>query len=413
MSVTRFPIYLSPLLQNQCDTIALASQCVHSGNMTTKEALKVAKLTLSNYTKNNDIHSILTNFTVQVLGIDPKFVEFTQPIDKGSSEEQVYIVKSIRKNRSIAVFKIFKENSKNFLPEVFSLQFLCDTKIADFYSPRINVMGKYKLKKNNYFLICESVAPGKSLMTYYKSNQFDILERGVRKCGLTLAKLHQYFPAIRRGISSSLEEESQEKLTKAIEKLTLFPQNGIDVKKLQVLFDRRLKIVKGDTLSIGFTHGDPTLENVFFEPTTGTITWIDPPTFADSVSSIQQPDGIVARDFHLFISDIKSKQVNHSLNHKNEVCAHTYLPDKKVSSLINTFYSGYIGAKRNPPTRSQIDLYSLMSHFSVIDSTTVFDPLCSLPEPLKSAEKHRVVKILEDLELQLEGFRRPAIQDLS
>ena len=219
------------------------SQKAHAGSFSNDDARGKAVHILTNYSKP-DLAASLKHFTKKSLGLKVDEFEIKPAEEIGYSGDKVYIIWNKQKE-SLGALKVFKESSENFLPEIFSLAFLKDAQIPTFASPRIEALGKCQVEECNYFLLCETAAPGLSFMSHYKNAlPIEALEKGMHQCGYSLAKLHQHLPGTIQKVPPDLEKRTREYLEKAIENLTKFPQPGIDVVKLRALFENSLKEIE-------------------------------------------------------------------------------------------------------------------------------------------------------------------------
>lgn len=394
---------LVPRIQRECANVVLFSQKVHEGSFSNEQAREKAAYILTNYSKVDFIAS-LKHFTKKALQLNSDHFEIKATEEIGHSGDKVYIVWN-KENKSVGVLKVFKEDSENFFPEIFSLKFLKDAEIPAFASPNIEALGKCRLEDKSYFLLCETVAPGCSFMSHYKNClPIESLEKGMHKCGYSLAKLHHHSSGKIKKIPEDFIKRTREYLEKAIEILTQFPQPGIDVKKLRDLFEFSMKEIESEAIPTAVIHGDTKLENVFYDPQTDTVTWIDPPKLSESIHNSGSPIGIPAKDFNSFVVDIAHQQVQFFLDDHQKVCSKKLITDENISTLLDAFCTGYQEGGGNLPTKKQLDFFSLAGYLYFTAGAKTLDPACSIPEPFKSIKQYRTIKTLKALEVLLKTF---------
>ena len=391
---------LAPRAERERANVIRYSKQEHTGAFSNEQARNNAAHVLTNYSKS-DLLASLKHFSKKSLRLNSDEFEIKPAEEIGYSGDKVYIIWNKQK-KSLGALKVFKEDSKNFFPEIFSLAYLKDAQIPAFASPRIEALGKCEVNDNRYFLLCETAAPGCSLLGHYKNAlPIEKLEKGMYKCGFSLAKLHQHLPGTITKIPADFEKRTREYLEKAAQNLTTFPQPGIDVKKLRELFERSLKEMGSEEIPAAVIHGDTKLVNVFYDPVTDEITWIDPPKLSESVHPSGSSIGIPIKDFYSFIADIPFNQMGFFLDAQHNVCSKKLISDENIPLLVNAFCEGYQAGGGKLPTKKQLNFFSLASHLYFAADPRPLDPECSIPEPSKTSRKYRMAKILQDLEMRL------------
>lgn len=393
-------VYVIPRHLRESTKVVKLSKEVHGRSVAPQKAMEAIENTLTDYSKQENLMGSLSHFAEKILHVSAKEIEIREADEVGWSGDKVFGI--WKEGKCLKIFKIFQEGSKNFLPELFSLEFLKSAKLKNFSAPKIDALGKCVLKGEKYFLLCESVAPGKSLLQHYRNQlEFDDLKRAVFLCGQTLARLHQHVSGKPQGLPEELEKITREYLDKAIKNLKVFPQQGIDSDKLQAAFELTVEKLKSEPFATGVIHGDTKLINVFFDPETNTITWIDPPKLSDSIDHSGNPIGIPAKDFYSFIADIEYQQVVVALNENKQVSLKQIFSNEEMQKLKEAFSVGYKEAGGQLPTQSQLDFLSMAAHLYFIAFDSTSDPNCSIPEPLKSSKMRRMAKIFDDLRIRL------------
>lgn len=392
----------TPRLQRECEKVLLLSQQEHAKAVARPMATTTADRILTNYSKKVSFESCLKNFACKALRRSAAKLDIKAVEEVGYSGDQVYAVWDRTANRAIAILKVFQESSENFFPEVFSLDYLSSKEMANFSSPQMRALGKCSYNDKNYFLLCESTAPGSSLLSHYKNGlNFTDLERGIKECGRTMATLHRSISGKPQALSEALEKKTRELLALAVEKLKAYPREGIDADKVAALFERTLADVKTEPFPAAVIHGDTKLINVFFEPQTNTVTWIDPPKLSESIDSSGHPIGIPAKDFYSFLADIEHQRFTFLLEENNQVRSKELLSQEQVERLKIAFSSGYKKAGGQIPTQKQLAFFSLAAHLYFIGTDRTQDKNCSILEPQKSSREYRMRNIYKDLAARL------------
>lgn len=385
----------------ECKSIIRLSQQVQAKIVASSVATEIANQTLTDYTHARGLEESLKNVTKKILCTDSKSLKIIEADEIGYSGDKVYCVWDSDANQPLAIIKVFQESSKNFFPEVFALNYLQSNHIPSFFSPQIKGFGKCLLQKKNCFFIVESIAPGCSLRRHYRESlPFADLERGIRECGRALAKLHQYAPGTPQSLPDYLEEGIRQDLDKAVEQLKTFPQERIDPEKLQKLFEKTLTDLKSEAFPTGVIHGDAKLINVFFEPRTDTVTWIDSSRLSASIDLLDGSIGNPAKDFYTFIADIEHQQIMYFLEN-DQICSKKLMSDEEIRKLVEAFTTGYQEGGAQTPTQKQLAFFSLAAHLYFIGRDSTKDVNRYIPEPLKNSKKYRMNKIFKDLETRL------------
>ncbi len=388
----------APRYQRERDKVVRLSKQEQEGSLSRQTALEIVNHTLTNYSKSDNLIASLEAFAKKTLQINNCAIKEIDEV--GSSGDMVYCVYDSKTNRSLGVLKVFQVSSANLFPEIFSLQFL--NADPDLSTPTIEALGKCAIKDKNYILLCESVAPGRSFLQHYKNSlPFEDLERGMRLCGQTLAKLHRHASTTHPSFPEPLEKRTREYLAQAEEKLNLNPQTGIDIEKLKKAFESAMTNVQSEALPASIIHGDTKFANVFFDPASDTVTLIDPPKLYESLEASGNAIGIPAKDFYSFLADIEHQQVQFYLDDNNRVCSKKVLSNTQVEKLKQAFSEGYQEAGGALPTTHQLEFFTLAAHLYFIGTDNTRNPNNTIPEPLKSSKKHRLAKIYKDLQARL------------
>jgi len=392
----------APRLQRECSQVLLLSQQEQAKAIARQAAAASAKRILTNYSKKDSFDSCLKNFACKALGLSASSFDIKAVEEVGYSGDLVFAIKDRARNRSLGILKVFQESSDNFFPEVFSLNYLTSRGLANFSSPRMRALGRFHYGDNDYFLLCESTAPGSSLLGHYRNGlPFADLERGMKECGRTMAALHRSHRGKPQALSEALEKKTRELLLLAVEKLKAYPQCGIDVEKLAALYEKTLAEMKSEPLPTAVIHGDTKLINVFFEPQTNMVTWIDPPKLYESIDPDGMPNGIPAKDFYSFMADVEHQRFSFLLDENQKVRSKELLSLEQIEKLKKAFSLGYEEGGGKLPTQRQLAFFSLAAHLYFISSDRTRDKNSCIPEPQKSAREYRMKNIYSDVECRL------------
>lgn len=369
---------------------------IHQNRTDYAEAIINLKQALPDDSVGNDLVPASQKLVRRVLRKEIDLQEVTDEV--GWSGDRVFRVINPKNGQPEAILKIYREASENLFPEVYALDFLSRHR---FPSPRILGLGTYQANNDCYFALCESLAPGRSVLTLFKQADFAILSKGISACGKSLAKLHRYRSRTLNRLPAAYETKMRQYLKETIEKLKQYPQLGIDDESLVKLFEQTVINVQSKPIPSGIAHGDTKMINVFFDADTGEVTWIDPSKLAASLDSEETPCGMPAKDINSFLDDIAIKQIEFNVERDHLVTHKKIRTDAQIEFLKQAFLEGYVANGGILPSQEEIALFSLGSHLYFVANTGVLDPACRDPEPLKTSKRYRIQLILDDIRRRL------------
>jgi len=388
-------------LPNEIANVLKLSERVLKNPALKKEAIYALRKTLRDFSSNNDLISALNHFAQNALLSSSEQIQIKEVDDeRGSSQDRVFRVMDIKADRLIAIIKIFKETSDNFLPEIYALRLLNETKFQHFCSPELHMLGRCCVQEERYLLLCESAAPGRSLLYTYKESDLQTLLNGLYACGKSLAELHVYARGQPQSLPKPLETKTRAYLAQAIENLNKYPQRGIDPEKVREMFETIVAKVKSQQTLSGIIHGDTKLINVFFDPKTGIAPWIDPPKLPDSIDAMGNSIGVPAKDFYSFIADIDYQQEKYVLNSQGEAALQRIRSMSEVEQLKASFISGYKEGKGILPSKEELEFFSFAADLYFI-AMAEFDLYPKMTEPSRSSKIYRLNKTYDNLRARL------------
>lgn len=271
--------------------------------------------------------------------------------------------------RLTCVVKTMNRRTAEFARELCSLQQLTDLKLQHCSFPSIKTLGKFYEKDAVHCLFIQTAAKGHSLSTLIedlckaegldRELKMDALKKALMKAAVALAELHLK----NRNQAAPLCED-----VIALNLTTL--RDIYDLLQWDIKARGRVHLTKAELESIytnivhavennwgisGYCHGDPHLDNLFFDSATEQFTLIDTPAFLTSIDEKGRPIGFPANDFAWTWGSICDKGMR---------CG---LPAEEVITLQKIFISEYKRLMGDAlPPREAIQLALLSKHILFI-----------------------------------------------
>jgi len=398
---------LTLLAFNAIHDTQLISLKAHQEELTAEEADKEIERILTDYSQGSELSTSLCFFVSEVMGINQNDLKI-EGILSGGSGDSTYRVLDSKTSQALFIVKSYRENSQNYLPEIFSLEFLKQAQIDHFSTPNLLGVGKCSVGNICYFLLLESLAPGRCLgdlchdvakhppYSRDRDQSFDILLKGVRACGKSLAELHSHLQGKESPLSDKVKKIIHRDLEATIEELGSHPEIGVDLEKLRKYIEFTIQNLDFEPHPPAFTYGDVKWMHAFFDPNSNSVTWIDPPTLSLSIGNKGEPVGMSTRDFYAFMSEMDHRRVQVYLNEAQEVDQREFLLKTEVETLKEAFQSEYQKGGGSLPTPRQIEFGSLLYELRFISWMSA-DITPAYPEPTKTALEQRREKIFAKL----------------
>ena len=349
----------------------------HGEKISNAEARSLLSTRLKDYTRKQGELKSLISFVKEATNAQPFFIK---PVNDqiGWSGDRVFKVIDEMTKENILFLKVFASDSKNFVDEVFSINFL--NKVYDSSCPRIEAIGKFSEEGKLYFVVAQTPAPGVSFQTLYsamakndRSKAFEHLKSAVIACGKGLAKLHAI-----RGNEKPYPAEFMQwikiDLAKTLQKL---PQD-FTVDKLQKRVNYLLEKTKSWTLFPTATHGDVKLIHAFYNHAGKGFGLIDPPHLAKSIAPSGEPQGIALTDYTYFIFSILLNRVEYGLDDET-VWKRELLTEEEAIELVALFEASYREHGGMPPSKEEKELFELRYLLNFI--AKYMDEPCKIAEP--------------------------------
>lgn len=393
-------------------TLAVVKQ-VHQQKLSHAQGISELCNTLTDYSQAAGLESSLLYFVEKTTARLAKDLYIEEPEEKGFSKDPVFIVRDRGTSDKILILKLFADHSPNLIPEIYSLQFLTESRIPDFFSPEIHALGRCRQGEISYFILAETVAKGNSILYFCKQQaKFDIgspernrslliLSKGMHLLGRSLAQLHTHKKCEFKKLPEEFLKRVEGYLTTTLEKLKANPIEGIDSKMLQTSYADAQKSFESRKRSTTVIHGDVKFENVFFDPDCVRITLIDPAKLADSLDSFDQPIGCPAKDIGSLLACFKDWKADYFLNEQLVVSSKELLTNNEITQLIDAFIKGYKEVEPGFCSQTDLDFFSLAGklYFFALDRTK--DPNVQIKEPLLTQMRKKIETITEDLKSTL------------
>lgn len=390
---------------NQSIQIIYAFQ---KGTLSKDEATKQIEKISNDYSHGNTQIDSLTNFAHTVfdignISISPVTTEI------GWSGNHVFWVRDIETTEIKLFLKVFEKDSKNFLSELYGLDYL--QKVQGVVSQQLQALGKFYLDSQCYFVIAEAPAKGHSFQYYYnevakhpiasqdRQKALQTLIQGSHICGIALACLHTHFKGQLLPLSREVEKAMRADLERAISKLKVFPQESLDIDKLNKCVDIAIEKMKSEQHLTGVTHGDVKLIHAFYHQADQQITLIGSRQLINSIRQDGSLQGFPAKDYYTFVRSLLLNRFGYSLDAGLQSHRQELLTADEASQVIDAFQEGYKTAGGISLTATEEDFLLLSHNLMFIGN---LDRV--LPEPDLTRLKDLVALSLGDIRHRLESI---------
>lgn len=375
------------------------------GSISKDKAIKQIEMMAHDCSDENDQIASLTKFARTALDvgnvtISPVITEI------GWSGNSVYWVQDIETKEIKLFLKVFERDSKNFLPELYGLDYL--QKVQGVVSQQLQAIGKFYIEGRCYFALAETPAQGHSFQYYYnevakhpsgsqeREMALQTLIQGSRTCGIALAKLHTHVKGELLPLSEDIERAMRADVEKAITKLKASPQENVDLDKLKKSADIAIEKMKSEPHHRGVTHGDMKLIHTHFDQTNQQITLIGSRQLINSIGQDGSLKGLPAKDHYTFVRSLLLNRFGYSLDSGLQPRRQELLTAEEASVVIHAFQEGYKAAGGISLTPIEEDFFLLSHNLMFINNLDR-----TLQEPDLTRLKDLIRLSLEDIRRRL------------
>lgn len=378
------------------------------GTLSKDEATKQIEEISNDYSHANTQIDSLTNFARTVfdignISISPVTTEI------GWSGNNVFWVQDIKTTEIKLFLKVFEKDSKNFLPELYGLDYL--QRAQSVVSQQLQALGKFYIDGRCYFVIAETPAKGHSFQYYYnelgkhligsqeRQKVLQTLVQGSHICGIALANLHTHVKGKLLPLPEEIEKTMRADLERAVSKLKLFPQEGIEIDKLKKCVDVAIEKMKSELHLTSVAHGDVKLIHVFYHPNDQQISLIGSHQLINSIRQDGSFQGVPAKDYYTFIRSLFLNRFGYELDIELQPHRQELLNVDEASQVIDSFREGYKAAGGIGLTAIEEDFLLLSHNLMFIGN---LDRV--LPEPDLTRLKDLVALSLGDIRHRLKSI---------
>jgi hypothetical protein len=384
------------------------SYAFQKGTMAKDEAVKQVEEISTDYSHGKTEIDSLVNFvrTVFDMGnitISPVTAEI------GWSGNSVFWVRNIETTEIKLFLKVFEKNSKNFLPELYGLNYL--QRVQGIASPQLQALGKFYIDDRCHFVIAETPTKGHSFQYYYndvakhsigspeRKKTLQTLLEGSRICGTALANLHMHVKGQSVPLPEEIEKAMRADLERAISKLRESPQEAVEINKLIKYVEISIEKMKSELHLTGVTHGDIKLIHAFYHPDNQQISLIGPCQLINSIGRDGNLKGIPVKDYYAFIRSLLLNRFGYSLDIELHPRKQELLTVDEALKVIDAFQKGYNAAGGISLTATEEDFLLLSHNLMFIGN---LDRV--LPEPDLTRLKDLIALSLGNIRQRLESI---------
>lgn len=396
------------LVCRELDQAIQISYDFQKGDLSKDDAIKHIEEVSKDYScKNTQIDS-LTNFASTVCNMSNMTIsDVTAEI--GWSGNGVFWVRDKETNEIKLFLKVFEKDAKNYLPELYGLDYL--QKVKGVVSQQLQAIGKFYIDGRCCFAFAETPAKGHSFQYYYnevgkhplgsqeRQKVLQTLIQGSRICGIALANLHVHVKGQSVPFPEEIEKVMRADLEKAVSKLKTSPQEGVEIDTLKKCVDLAIEKMKSEPHITGITHGDMKLIHAFYDQNDQQITLIGSRQLMNSMRKDGSLQGIPAKDYYTFVRSLLLNRFGYSLDATLQTRRQELLTEDEALQVIDAFREGYKESGGITITAIEEDFLLLSHNLMFINN---MDRV--LPEPDFTRLKDLVALSLGDIKRRLQSI---------
>ena len=222
-------------------------------------------------------------------------------------------------------------------------------------------------------MIVETPAKGHSFQYYYnevakhpigsqeRQKALQTLIQGSRICGTALANLHTHVKGQSYHFRKRSKKTMRADLERAISKLKVSPQEGVEIDKLKKCVDIAIEKMKSELHLTGVTHGDVKLIHAFYHQANQQISLIGSRQLINSIRQDGSLQGVPAKDYYTFVRSLLLNRFGYLLDTGLQPYRQELLTVDEASQVIDAFQEGYKAAGGIGITATEED-FLLLSH---------------------------------------------------